>query len=206
MGIPSRRAFWATAVGSAVPEVFLPSDSRRSPRRLRSPPEARRSRAVSPWIASTARCRPVAHRRAAVRVEPVDDGADLRAVRRRRELELGVLVERDETDLERRGKLLHERARGALRGGQAVRLDVGRAHRARDVGDEHHRRLALGLGDRALGARDGEHEDGQRGEHEGAGTCRRQPGRRRDDVGHERRARKRGGGLAPAALDGGVEQ
>ena len=139
-----------------------------------------------------------AHRGAADGGQPVQRAVDARTVGRGRGALLGEVGERDQPEPERLRQLLAEPLGRADRRREAVRLDVGGVHGARDVGDHHHRGRALAGGDRAL--RPGQRDD-QRGEREQDQQRRQvaaEAGPRGDEVGHQRRVAERGR-LAPLA-------
>ena len=85
------------------------------------------------------------------------------AVGRRRDALLGEVGERDEPEPERRRAACRSASWPASTAArQPVGLDVGGVHRARDVGDHHHRRRALRRGDRALRPRERDDERAER--------------------------------------------
>ena len=145
--------------GRRRPAVSLPSESSTSTAGSRRVPVPLAS-GTGVRAASSPRSSPSAHRGAADRGQPVERGVDGGAVGRGRRALLGEVRERDEAEPERLGQLVGEPLGGADRRGEPVRLDVGGVHRARDVGDHHHRRRALGRGHRALRA--GERDDHRR--------------------------------------------
>ena len=95
------------------------------------------------------------------------------------------------------GQLVGERARGLDGRGQPVGLDVVGVHRARGVGDHHHRRRALRRGDRALRPRERDHQRGEREQHQQRRQVAAPARPRGHEVGHQRRVGEPGR-LAPA--------
>jgi hypothetical protein len=59
--------------------------------------------------------------------------------------------ERDDADADVFGQLLDEGLGGGLRGSDAIGLDVGREHAARDIDREHYRLLLRGQENTVLG-------------------------------------------------------
>ena len=183
--------------GSRVPEVFLPSESstitdgsRRTPlpsafgtgvRAANSPRSSPSPIAVPPSATSWSSA-------------PLICGA----VGRRGDALLGEVRERDQAEPERRRDLLGQRLGRGDGGAQAVGLDVGGVHRARDVGDHHDVGGALWRGHGAL--RPGERDD-QRGQREQQQQRRQMPapaGLR----GRQVRARARGSPTPPTRAAG----
>jgi hypothetical protein len=96
------------------------------------------------------------------RCRPVEAGLDRVAVGGRRRLHVGEVGERDEAEPEVVGQLVGQLLGRVDGRREAVGVDVLRVHRARRVGDHHHRGRALRRGDRALRPRQRDHERAQR--------------------------------------------
>ena len=107
-----------------------------------------------------------ADRGVALQLEPVDRGDEVFAVLRRRLHEQRGACERHDADAHVGRLLLDERLGRFLRGGEAVRLDVGRAHAERHVDREDDRALLGRQRDDRGRARDREQHRGDDREEE----------------------------------------
>ena len=146
------------------------------------------------------------HRGAADRGQLVEGALHARAVGGRRGALLGEVGERHEPEPERLRELVGELVGGAHGGRDPVGLDVGGVHRARDVGDHHHRRRPLRRGDRALRPRERDHHRGEREQQQQRREVPAPAGARRDEVRHQRGVGEAGRLGRAAALEGHVHQ